>query len=174
MKIIPITYAKRELKYPYFVTDTGLVYSEKTKHFLSFQLDRDGYQKVTLISTDNKRHRYSVHRLVLENFNPIENMSELQVNHKDGNKQNNNLYNLEWCTCSDNILHAYRIGLKNQTGEHNNASKLTEEQVIEMIRMYKTGKYNGVQLCKMFNVSDDYLDGILRGKRWKYLNIESL
>nr|DAF58718.1 MAG TPA: homing endonuclease [Siphoviridae sp. ctxMM9] len=64
-----------------------------------------------LISTDGARHRYSVHRLVLENYNPVDGMETLQVNHIDGDKQNNNLNNLEWVTCQENILHAYKNNL---------------------------------------------------------------
>lgn len=69
------------------------------------------------MSDDGKRHRYSVHRLILENFKPVENMDKMQVNHIDGNKWNNKLSNLEWVTCSENNKHAHKIGLKSQKGE---------------------------------------------------------
>jgi len=39
-------------------------------------------------------------------------MVNLEVNHKDGNKENNNIENLEWCTKSENQKHAYRTGIK--------------------------------------------------------------
>ena len=52
-----------------------------------------------------------VHRLVMMAFNPVEGMAELTVNHKDGNKGNNNLENLEWCTIAENNLHARKTGL---------------------------------------------------------------
>lgn len=89
-----IIYCKYNLKFNYYVTDDGRVYSERSQKFLSPQLDKNGYEKVQMISIDGKRHRYSVHRLILENFNPVDNMQYLQVNHKDGNKRNNNLSNL--------------------------------------------------------------------------------
>lgn len=107
-----ITNCKYELKFNYYVQDDGKIFSERTNKILSVQLDKDGYEKVQMMSTDGKRHRYSVHRLVLENFNPIENMNKFQVNHIDGNKRNNNLSNLEWVTCSENLIHAHKIGLK--------------------------------------------------------------
>lgn len=164
-----ITNCKYELKFNYYVQDDGKIFSERTNKILSVQLDKDGYEKVQMMSTDGKRHRYSVHRLVLENFNPIENMNKFQVNHIDGNKRNNNLSNLEWVTCSENLIHAHKIGLKNQSGEHNNASKLTEEQVKEIINMLLEHKYIYGQIAEKFGVSDDTIGSIKRKERWKYL-----
>ena len=164
-----ITNCKYELKFNYYVQDDGKIFSERTNKILSVQLDKDGYEKVQMMSTDGKRHRYSVHRLVLENFNPIENMNKFQVNHIDGNKRNNNLFNLEWVTCSENLIHAHKIGLKNQSGEHNNASKLTEEQVKEIINMLLEHKYTYGQIAEKFRVSDETIGSIKRKERWKYL-----
>lgn len=58
---------------------------------------RDGYLRVELCK-NGKRKTLLIHRLVLMTFAPINNMKKLDVNHKDENKQNNNLNNLEWCT----------------------------------------------------------------------------
>lgn len=85
---------KHDLKYNYYITDDGKVWSERTNKYLSTHLDKDGYVKVRLVSFDG-RHTYSVHRLLLENFKPVDNMDKLQVNHIDGDKTNNSLSNLE-------------------------------------------------------------------------------
>jgi hypothetical protein len=58
-----------------------------------------------------------IHRLVAITFIPNEE-NKPQINHKDGNKQNNIISNLEWCTASENILHAYKTGLKVATSNH--------------------------------------------------------
>lgn len=65
------------------------------------------YLHVTL-RKNNKSNILKVHRLVLQTFNNIDNCELLQVNHKDGNKSNNNLTNLEWITQQDNQLHRYQ------------------------------------------------------------------
>ena len=72
--------------------------------------DNKGYLRCAL-SKDNKLKTYKVHRLVAMAFIPNpDNYS--QVNHIDGNKENNSVGNLEWCDNSMNQLHAYKIGLK--------------------------------------------------------------
>lgn len=70
-----------------------------------------------LVNTKGKV--WSVHRIVASIFIPNPNKLP-QVNHIDGNKANNCVDNLEWCTCKDNINHAYKIGLKNGKRSKNN------------------------------------------------------
>ena len=158
-----ITRCKYELKFNYYVTDDGRVWSERTQKYLSPQYDKNGYVKVQMRSTDNKSHRYSVHRLVLENFKPVQGMEKLQVNHKDDNKLNNNLSNLEWTTCEENITHAIQNNLR---ATINGASKLTPEQVIEIFRRAWNGETN-IKLGKEFNVHPDQIGRIKNKKSWK-------
>ena len=158
-----ITNCKYSLKFDYYVTDDGRIWSDKTKHFLSEQLDKNGYIKVQMRSTDNKSHRYSVHRLVLENFNPVPNMDKLQVNHKDGNKRNNSLSNLEWVTCKQNIEHAIENNLRAKV---NGAAKITPEQVIEIYNRAKNGESN-ISLGAEFNLHPDSIGKIKNKKIWK-------
>lgn len=167
MKLVKTS--KYNLKYNYYVTETGKIYSEYSKKFLSAQLDKDGYEKVRLISTDGARHRYSVHRLVLENYNPVDGMETLQVNHIDGDKQNNNLNNLEWVTCQENILHAYKNNLHSQKGEHNNATKLTENNVKDIIQLLLKKELTQKEIGKRFGVSEDVIGAIKNKHNWKYL-----
>ena len=72
--------------------------------------NRKGYLSC-IIYNNNKKHNMRIHRLVAKTF--IENpLNKEQVNHIDGNKQNNCVNNLEWCTNSENQLHAYKNGLE--------------------------------------------------------------
>lgn len=63
-----------------------------------------GYMSVSL-SKNNKIKLQRIHRLVAQAFIPNPD-NLIQINHKDGNKSNNNVENLEWCSCKDNIRHA--------------------------------------------------------------------
>jgi len=119
-------------KYPnYFVTEEGLIFSSKTNKFLKFSYDQQGYQRVCLYVGNCKNKTIKVHRLVAETF--IENVeNKKDVNHIDGNKTNNNISNLEWCTRSENIKHAFKNGLKIVTqNQIDGVKKRFSKQVID-------------------------------------------
>ena len=93
----------------YSISSEGRVRNDKTNKMKSMDSTSDGYYKVDLYS-NGKRTSVRVHRLVAEAFIP--NPNELpQINHIDGNKENNNINNLEWVNNSQNMIHAYRTGL---------------------------------------------------------------
>lgn len=97
----------------YYICDKGFIISTKGKKpkILKNRYDKNGYV-VCYIRDENtgQRKDYKIHRLVAEYF--IDNPNNCRVvNHIDGNKQNNNVNNLEWCTHTENNLHAYRTGL---------------------------------------------------------------
>ena len=88
----------------YLISEDGRVYNLKTKRYLKGHLENTGYISVNL-NINNKKKNYALHRLVAQTF--LENPDNLPiVNHKDGNKLNNNVENLEWVTQSQNRVHA--------------------------------------------------------------------
>lgn len=91
----------------YKITRDGKVYSPYTKKYLKFREDKDGYYDVTLIYNDNgDRQPFRVHRLVALKYLPeVEGYNV--TNHKDLNKKNNNVENLEWSNVSLNTQHGF-------------------------------------------------------------------
>lgn len=153
----------------YKVTKDGQVIGKRGKP-MKGHVDRCGYREVMLSYYPHYQKQILVHRLVLKTFNPIENMEELDVNHIDGNKLNNSLDNLEWCTRSENIKHAYEIGLeKKQLGEKHHAHKLTNEDVIFIRTYYKKrdNVFGATPLSKRFNVDRTTIHDIISRKTWK-------
>lgn len=161
-----IANSKYVLKYNYYITDDGQVWSELSNRFLSTSLDKDGYEKVRLMSVDNQRHRYSIHRIVLENFFPVIDMEILQVNHKDGNKLNNSLLNLEWVTCQENIIHAINNNLRATV---NGSAKLTEKEVLEIIKLLLSKQFTNKQIAQSYQVNEETIGRIKRKQSWKSL-----
>ena len=101
---------------------------------------------------------YSVHRLVALAWIPNPN-NKPQVNHKDGNKLNNIVDNLEWVTNQENRIHAVKNNLS--------SARLTTQQVEEIRRLYETGKYTYHQLGKMYNVSYSTIGYLIRRDSWE-------
>ncbi len=127
-----------------------------------------GYCRVSLNNGNGKISK-RVHRLVAEAFIPNpENKPE--VNHKDGNKLNNCVSNLEWCTNKENIEHSIRTGLKKHcNGCSNSSSKFTEEDIIFIRKNYKKRDpmYSGVALARRYSCSPQTIYDIVTKKHYK-------
>jgi len=107
-----------------------------------------------------------VHRIVATTFIPNpENKPE--VNHIDGNRANNRVENLEWCTRSENEKHAYRINLKNRVGQNNPRSKLTTENIKKIRKMAEV--INQKEIAKQFKVTPQCIGAIVRRENWSHV-----
>lgn len=133
-------------------------------------INNTGYEQVMLYD-DNGYNLKRVHRLLLETFKPHVNMSNLDVNHIDGNKLNNHLTNLEWLTRRDNILHACDIGLINNRGEDSPNAILSNADVLEILQRLDTGELQK-DIGLDYGVSNKYISLINRGARWRSVKEE--
>lgn len=99
----------------YLVSDTGVIKRKDNKYGAIIKPSKTtrGHLQVFLRIPNIRTHIY-VHRAVAEAFIPNPNSLPC-VNHKDGNKENNNVNNLEWCTYSENTQHAWDTGLMPRT-----------------------------------------------------------
>jgi DNA-binding CsgD family transcriptional regulator len=87
-----------------------------------------------------------------------------QVNHIDGNKLNNRVDNLNWLSPLENRQHAIDNHLHHR-GESHKSSKLTEAQVIEIIKSSDSNKV----LAQRFSISPSSITAIKKGRRWRWL-----
>lgn len=118
-------------------------YRKHRSRIMKAKTDNHGYFRIGL-TKDKKQKFYFVHRLVAETFIPNHNNYPV-VNHIDGNKKNNYVQNLEWCTYQENTIHAFKIGLKTGKthigvrGEKNGNSKLKDCEVTSILEEKKKG-----------------------------------
>ena len=111
----------------YIISNNGNIYSQRKFNNLTklkIRLNKKGYRKITLTKNNGKRREFRVARLVLQAFKPIDN-KKMEANHKDGNKQNDNINNLEWVTHAENMRHASKKGLVK--AYHHLTSKIVKE-----------------------------------------------
>ena len=151
----------------YGIDKKGNVYSHsrfgaRSGRLLNPSTTSFGYKQVVLYK-DNKRHVRSVHRLVAEAYisNP---QDKEQVNHIDGDKGNNILSNLEWCTRSENQLHAiHKLKVKVQR-------KISIDDASEIIEAYATGLFKRREIAKYFGVCKSTINNVLNNNL-KYTNV---
>lgn len=151
--------------YPaYEVSNLGRVRHAKFKVIRKLSINR-GYLTVCVYKKP-KRAMPKVHRLVAKAFiiNP-ENKNT--VNHKDGNKTNNTVENLEWCSHQENMKHGYKNDLMLNRAENCNFAKLTNEQVIMIRDRYEKYKPSIAQLSKEYGVTLSTMRRIVKRESWK-------
>lgn len=154
----------------YLVDEEGNLYSTNYKNSgktkkLKPARTPDGYYQTMLKRKDGRYISKKIHKLVALAFFGE---SDLHVNHKDGVKTNNSVSNLEYCTISENILHAYRTGLmERKRGSLNGNSKITEEDVLFIRNQAKErGRYYGrKELSKKFGISESQVKDIVTRRR---------
>lgn len=130
---------------------TGVEYQIKGRIF-KIHIDSNGYSIVNLRKNGKSKH-CRVHRLMCIAFKPNP-LNKPWVNHKDGDKSNNVLKNLEWSTPSENAKHAYDKGLNPiRLGEKHHNSKLTTGQVKEIVKLIDEGSRTFEQIGGLYGVS---------------------
>ncbi len=159
----------------YKISSFGRILSLSRKSFngrtlfekiLKCSTDRDGYIIVYLFDNFGKKKNYKVHRLVAEYF--IENkLSFPQVNHRDCNKKNNIVTNLEWVDDKTNKSHFSLSGHKLK-GEEISNSKLKNNDILQIRELYKN-KTSQIEIAKKFNINQNTVCKIIRRKIWRHV-----
>lgn len=150
----------------YFAGDDGFIYSDKYLNMkrLSLVNHKNGYTYVQL-SLNGKKLLKRVHRLIALAFLG---KSELQVNHIDGNKSNNNLSNLEYVSSFDNMKHAHKLNLYNFKGENHNQSTLTNDIVKALRSEFDSGS-RIIDISKKYNIKYGHVEKVVKRRIWKHV-----
>lgn len=139
-------------------------------HVLTQHDNSNGYPRCGM-NIDGKPKSYLVHRLVAKLFIPNPD-NKPDVNHKNGDKHDNSVKNLEWCTKSENEKHAWKNGLKRDVatkGELHGMHKLSRKDV-EYIRenhIRNGGSMKTGRLAKMFSVNPQTITEIVSERIWR-------
>lgn len=172
----------------YEVSDRGRVRSFKkqnderreTPRILSDWKNKYGYSQVGLC-LDGTRIYCTVHRLVMNAFNPHPNSGKLEINHLNGVRDDNRLSNLEWCTRRENVEHAIRSNEydpakgveppKSPRGSNNKRAKLDENQVCYIRAQYATSRISQANLADIWGCSQSVISKVVLNIKWKHAHL---
>lgn len=153
----------------YMISDNGQIYSMITNRYLKPFKNPQGYCLVD-ISVNHVSYTRQLHRLVAITFIPNPDQLET-VNHKDGDKSNNRVDNLEWMTRLDNVRHAWATGLaKPRYGTSNPANVYTEDQIHSVCKMLEVGHSNNKQIAEACGVNVTLIRDIKFRGKWKHIS----
>lgn len=151
------------LKNRYLVSSWGRIYDLFYEHYPTPALCDKGYVRVSIQSNNNKIKCIRMHSLIANTFIPNPE-NKFTVNHKDFNKQNNTIENLEWMSYAENIEHAHehkRFLIKE------NKSFLTEDDILDIKTKHKNG-LSFTQIAKDYNRLPRAISDIVKGKSYNY------
>ena len=156
----------------YKVSNYGRVYSVDSDIIVTPFITRYGYAECKIHEVNKQ-----IHRLVLQTFEPISNPENYDVNHKNGNKHDNILSNLEWATRSENLYHAFRTGLARQGEKHPNS--IYSNDMIETICQCLAANMDTKSICEKVGLdfdrsSQNLMYKIRKGVAWKSISSKYL
>lgn len=123
------------------------------------------------LAHSGRRKTMYAHRAVMLAFVGLPPNDTYQVNHKDGDKHNNFIENLEWCTPVENQQHRYNELGQSQNGMDNPANKYHQDQIQEVIDLFSTGRYTQREVAKLTGINYKYVNQIVHGKTWRHLRV---
>lgn len=142
----------------YTISESGEIRNRKSGRILKQWLNEFGYPRVRLMTASGQKN-FRVNRLMAIAFIPNpEGLPE--VNHIDGVKTNNRIDNLEWCSCRDNMRHAYSNGVI--------VRKLAPDNVRNIRYLIQSGMKQN-RIASLYDVSIATVSDIKLGKTWSYL-----
>ena len=152
----------------YVVNEYGDVLNTETGRILAQTTDKYGY-KIVSLNYKGKNYKCKVHRLVALAFIPNPE-NKPTVNHKDTNKSNNYVDNLEWATYDEQMKHAIKMNLiKTLRGEDDGSAKYKERQIIKACELILTNKYSDYAIERRCGLSRGYVYVLRHKLAWTYI-----
>lgn len=153
----------------YTVDIFGRIYSKYSKKYIKPFKNSCGYYLVDL-SHNKKRHTMQLHRIVALAFIPNPDLLPT-VNHKDGDKSHNCVWNLEWMSLIDNIKHAWKTGLaKPRCGTDNPANVYTEDQIHSVCSYIEMNILSNTEIAIKCGVNVTLIRDIKFRGKWKHIS----
>lgn len=163
----------------YSISTFGRLYNTATKRYLPQNNDycKNKYITLCLKLQNGNSQFFMLHRLMCMQYYPREDYAELEVNHIDGVKYHNWIWNLEWTTSQENTRHAFSNGLVS-LGEARGNSSLTNEQAELICKLISEGKRSKdvtnimneiYPETRLLNIKDIYFN-IKGGLSWKHIS----
>lgn len=166
---IPTGYKQDPYSDLHLVNKEGDIIRKRTR--MKIELHKNGRGYLQYCGSNKKSVR--VHKSVARAFIPNNDESRYYINHKDGNKQNNHVSNLEWVTPTENVIHAFSIGLidkkvisEKTRGEGNSQAVLSKEDVLDIRNLKKVPPHN---LAEHYGVSRTTIYDIWKRRSWSYI-----
>lgn len=167
----------------YYISTMGRVYSAFSSKLLNPVQHHSGYIIVSLYDTYGHSHSVLLHRIVMIMFHPIENMPEMQVNHKFPLKTDNCECNLEWATPKENIQHAIKNNLRASNGEcsiygyiqcgsNNPMISITEEMAEEICKLLMDETNQLVEIANTVGCNNSIVWSIYHGSTWQHIAVK--
>lgn len=147
----------------YLICNKGFVFNEDINGIQAPFISNKGYLRATMCHK-GIRYKDLIHRLVAKYF--IDNPNNLpQVNHKNGNKHDNDVDNLEWVTPQQNVIHSYDTHL-NHSGEKCSLAKTTDEQIHHVCRLLVENELTIKEISKITNTTKRIVKHVLYRDTW--------
>lgn len=154
----------------YYVSNYGRIYNNDTNLICAQSHYSNGYVRSKVHCRD-----ILVHRLVMSTFNPVNGMNDLEVNHIDGNKDNNFIDNLEWVTHKENQIHAVKHNLI-KSCESDKKSVYSNDQAHQVCKILESGETdNPTEICKKIGLKPNsknisFVSNIKSKREWKQIS----
>ena len=161
----PISHTDNICDY-YYISNYGRLYNYLTNRLLTPAIDTKGYPYYNLRLKNGNGCAFRIHRMIMNAFNYIDGCEKMDIHHKDSNKLNFSLSNLEWCNKSYNMREAYRLGeIPRIVGEDRIGSKITKEIAEEICRRISIGEPT-TKISMELNVSKYIIEHISHRRSW--------